>query len=454
MDLHTHSDSQVVDPLLRASTNYVTQGCTTQVTGNCGSGPVDASKLYAAVEKDGAGTNVAHLIPQGGLRSRVIGDVDRPATTAELQQMCELADHAMRDGAWGMSTGLIYVPSVYAGTDEISAIAKVVASHGGFYASHIRGEGGELLTAITEALAIGTASGAPVHISHFKSSGEENWGKLRLAIDLIEQARSRGSRVTADQYPYTASSTSLEATIVPTWARSGGEQQMQTRLADPETGPRIRAEIEESLKKKRDGAALFIARYSKKSAWVGQNLAEIAKTEQRTATDVAWEILRNGGAAIVNFSMDEEDVRLAMQRPWVATASDGRSYLPGADRPHPRSYGTFPRKIGRYSLTDKVLPVEVAVRSSSGLPADILGLPERGYLRAGYFADVVVFDPATFLDAATFDNPHQYAVGVKYAFVNGQPAVHSGVPTGTLAGRALRHKTPQPQSTVNGNNQP
>ncbi len=441
IDLHTHSDAQVVDPLLRASVNYVMQGCTTQVTGNCGSGPVDAGKLYASVEKEGAGTNIAHLIPQGALRSHVIGTVDRPATPEELQKMCSVADQGMRDGAWGLSTGLIYVPSVYAGTTEIAAIAQAVARHGGLYASHIRGEGGELLEAITEALEIGRQSGAPVHVSHFKSSGEENWGKLRLAIDLIEQARARGERVTADQYPYTASSTSLEATVVPTWARSGGEKELQARLADAESGPKVRAAIEESLQKKRDGAALFIARYSKKPAWIGKNLAEIAVSEQRSAIEIAWEIVRNGGAAIVNFSMDEEDVRQAMQRPWVATASDGRAYLPGADRPHPRSYGTFPRKIGRYSIQEGVLPVEQAIRSASGLPADIVGLPERGYLRAGYFADVVVFDPQTFIDAATYDNPHQYTQGMKFVFVNGQPAVHAGTPTGALAGRALRHQS-------------
>lgn len=445
VDLHTHSDVQLVDPLLRAAVNYVMQGCTTQVTGNCGSGPVNVGKLYASVDKDGAGTNVAHLIPQGALRSEVIGTVDRSASPEELQKMCAIAENAMRDGAWGMSTGLIYVPSVYADTAEIAAIAQVVGRHGGLYASHIRGEGEELLTAISEALDIGQQSGAPVHVSHFKSSGEENWGKLRLAIDLIEQALARGGRVTADQYPYTASSTSLEATVVPTWARSGGEKELQARLADVETGPKVRAAIEESLRKKRDGAALFIARYPKKPAWVGKNLAEIAANEGRTATEIAWEIVRNGGAAIVNFSMDEEDVRQAMQRPWVATASDGRAYLPGSDRPHPRSYGTFPRKIGRYSIRDGVLPIEQAIRSASGLPADILGLPERGYLRTGFFADIVVFDPEAFVDTATYDNPHQYAAGMKYVFVNGHPAVHAGTPTGTLAGRALRHQSKAPE---------
>lgn len=439
IDLHTHSDKQVVDPLLRGSVNYLMQGCTTQVTGNCGSGPVDVERLYKAIEAEGAGTNVAHLIPQGNLREEVIGSIDRPATAEELAKMAALAETGMRAGAWGMSTGLIYVPSVYAATDEIAAIAKVVAKHGGLYASHIRGEGGELLAAVQEALDIGAQSGAVVHVSHFKSSGEENWGKLRLAIDLIEQARGRGVRVTADQYPYTASSTSLEATVIPTWARSGGDKELLRRLDDPTDGPNIRDGITTSLKTKRDGAAIYIARYAKDAAYIGKNVAEIAALRQLPATDVVLEIVRNGGAAVVNFSMDEEDVRQAMQLPWVATASDGRSYLPGGDRPHPRSYGTFPRKIGRYALKEGVLPVEQAIRSASGLPAEILGLPERGLLQVGHFADVVVLDPQTYIDAATYDDPHRYTEGTRYVFVNGVPAVHQGTPTGSLAGRALRH---------------
>jgi N-acyl-D-amino-acid deacylase len=445
IDLHTHSDKQVVDPLLRGSVNYLMQGCTTQVTGNCGSGPIDVAELYRAVETEGAGTNVAHLIPQGNLREAVIGSVDRPATEDEIRQMQSLAETGMQAGAWGMSTGLIYVPSVYATTAEIAAIAKVIGTHGGIYASHIRGEGSDLLAAIDEALQIGAESRAAVHISHLKSSGMENWGKLRLAIARIEQAREQGVLVTADQYPYTASSTSLEAIVIPTWARSGGDKALLKRLDDAIDGPRLRAEITSSLQTKREGAAIVIARHAHNAAYVGKNIAEVAVMEQITPTDAVIQIVRHGGAAVVHFSMDEEDVRQAMQRPWVATASDGRSYLPGSDRPHPRSYGTFARKIGRYALKDGVITLEQAVRSSTGLPAEILHLPERGLLKGGYFADVMVFDPRTYIDAATFDDPHRYAVGMQYVFVNGVPAIHQGTPTGSLAGRALRHvstKTP------------
>lgn len=439
IDLHTHSDDQVVAPTLRACVNYVIQGCTTSVTGNCGSGPTNVAEFYAKIDAAGAGTNVAHLLPQGSLREKVIGNVNRRATADELAKMKELADKGMTDGAWGMSTGLIYVPSVYADVEELTAIATVVAAKGGIYASHIRGEGRDLLAAVKEAMQIGEGAKMAVHISHFKSSGSENWGLIRQAAALIESVREQGRIVTADQYPYTASSTSLEATLFPTWARSGGNDELVKRLDDPEAGPKIRQEVQRDISRTADGAAVFLARYKARPDWVGKNLKQIADETNRQALDIACEIVRHGGAAVVNFSMSEEDVRFAMQLPWVATASDGRSYLPNSDRPHPRSYGTFARKVGRYAIREKVISLAHAIRSASGLPADILGLKDRGYLKLGYAADIVVFDSATYIDQATFDEPHHYASGVRYVFVNGVPAVHEGLPTGALAGRSLRH---------------
>ena len=444
IDLHTHSDDQVVSPTLRACVNYVIQGCTTSVTGNCGSGPVDVAALYAKVNLAGAGTNVAHLLPQGSLREQVVGNIDRKPTADELARMKSLADRAMQDGAWGMSTGLIYVPSVYAETSELIEIATVVGSHGGLYASHIRGEGTELLAAVSEAMQIGQTAKCPVHISHFKASGSENWGLIRQAAAQIEAARKEGRLITADQYPYTASSTSLEATLFPTWARSGGSKELIARMTDVEAGPRLKKDVERSIDRAAGGEAVVIARFKARQDWVGKSVKQIAEQEQKTPLDIAYEVVKLGGAAVINFSMSEEDVRFAMQLPWVATASDGRSYLPGPDRPHPRSYGTFARKIGRYALTDKVLSVEQAIRSASGLPADIIGFKDRGYLKANFAADVVVFDPAKYLDTATFDEPHHYATGVRHVFVNGIPAVHEGQPTGALAGKALKHESVRP----------
>jgi N-acyl-D-amino-acid deacylase len=442
IDLHNHSDSQIVSPLTRGNVNFLLQGCTTVVTGNCGSGPVNAAAYFDKIDAAGAGTNIAHLLPQGSLREQVLGSVNRVTTAAELETMRTLADKAMRDGVCGMSTGLIYVPGSYTQTEELAEIAKVVAKHGGFYTSHIRNEGKGLLEAINEALQIGKASGARVHISHFKSSGREAWGLIRSAATQIEAAQKAGQIVTADQYPYIASSTSLEAMVVPTWAREGGDKGLQHRLKTPEQLEKIRKEILDDLSRRGPDTPIKIARYSKQPKWIGKSLEEIAAMENQPVIEIVLEICRNGGAAAVSFGMNEDDVRFAMQLPWVATASDGRAYLPGADRPHPRSYGTFSRKIGYYSIQEGVLPVAQAIRSSTGLPADILGWTDRGYLKVGTIADVTVFDPKQLKDVADFNDPHRYSVGVKYVLIRGEPAVYQGQPTGALAGRAIRRKSP------------
>ncbi len=438
IDLHNHSDSQVVDRLTRANVNFVMQGCTTVVTGNCGSGPIEVAAYYDKIDAGGAGTNVAHLVPQGNLRETVVGNAQRAATSDEISKMQELARRGMRDGAWGMSTGLIYVPSSFADTAELIEIAKVVGEEGGLYASHIRNEGPGLLAAVDEALKIGREGQIPVHISHFKSSGRDAWGLVHRAVKQIEEAQQAGQTVTADQYPYVASSTSLEATVIPAWARAGGHKELVARLDDPDQTVRLRDAIADAVQRCDDGERIKIARYAPKPHWAGKSIAEIARIEQAEPVEIVIQITRGGGAAIVNFSMSEEDVRYVMTVPWVATASDGRAYLPGGDRPHPRSYGTFSRKIGYYSLHEKSIDLPAAIRSATGLPADILHLPERGYLRVGFFADLAVFDPQQFGDEATFDDPHRYSRGLKYVFVNGQPAVWNGSAVGAMAGRALR----------------
>lgn len=438
IDLHNHSDSQIVSPKTRANVNFVMQGCTTVVTGNCGSGPVDCGEYLAKIDSAGAGTNVAHLLPQGSLRGKVLGSAQRKATADEIKQMRELADKAMRDGAFGMSTGLIYVPSSYADTAELIEIAKVVGKHGGIYASHIRGEGKDLLDSVSEAIQIGRDGGCPIHVSHFKASGQEAWGLIRPAAQLIEEARKMGLKVTADQYPYVASSTSLDATILPTWSLAGGRDKLLERMKDKEQSARITKFVADRLDKADDGERIRITSCAKHPKYVGRSIADIAKSEKSKPLDVSLKILRDGGAGIVNFGMSEEDVRYAMTLPWVATASDGRAYLPSADKPHPRSYGTFPRKVGYYSVKENVLPLAAAIRSCTSLPADILGLRDRGRLTVDHFADVIVFDPKKIRDTATFDKPHQYATGFQYVFINGEPAMKEGEATGTLAGRALK----------------
>jgi N-acyl-D-amino-acid deacylase len=444
IDLHTHcdgSDTGVTQPGHRLNKCYLAQGVTTVVTGNCGAGPADVKAFYDKLEKNGVGTNVAHLVPHNTVRTRAMGNANRQPTEAELRKMEALVEAGMKDGAWGMATGLIYTPGTYAKIDEIIDLAKVASRYHGIYASHIRHEDTRLLEAIEEVLTIGREAKLPVHVSHIKASGKKAWGLSADAIALIQKARAGGMTVTADQYPYIASSTSLAATVVPTRYREGTNKEYLARFDDPEKGPQIKKAIEADVKGREKN--IVIASFSKNRKWQGKSLAEIAELEKKSAADIAIEIEKAGGAGVVIFGMSEEDVRLYMKQPWVATASDGSAQVPGDTVPHPRSYGTFPRKIGRYSIDDGVLPLEQAVRASSGLPADVLGLKDRGYLKPGQFADVIVFDPKTYRDPATYDRPHQYAVGVKYLFVNGKVVIDGGEFKEVLAGRPLRHGGPE-----------
>jgi N-acyl-D-aspartate/D-glutamate deacylase len=440
IDLHTHSDTALTKEATRGNRSYLHQGVTTVVTGNCGFGPVDVGDYFRTLEKGGIGGNVVHLVPHNAVRQRVMKNANRTPSPAELARMEALVEQGMKDGAWGLSTGLIYTPGSYARTDELIALARVSGRHGGIYASHIRTEGVAVLSALDEAVRIGREARLPVHISHMKASGRKAWGKSADMIALVRKARRAGQVVTADQYPYIASSTSLAAMVIPPRWREGDAADFQKRLADPDLGPRVRKAIEDGIASRDGGSTLRLARYKAKPSWQGKDLAAVARQEKRPVLDIVLEIERNGGAAVVSFGMSEEDVRLIMREPFVATASDGSSQVPNQDNvPHPRSYGTFPRKIGRYALVDRVVSLEQAIRSCSALPADILKLSSRGYLRAGYYADVVVFDPKTFRDVATYDKPHQYATGVRYLFINGEVAIDAGKPTDKLAGRVLRH---------------
>ncbi|MBY0527000.1 MAG: D-aminoacylase [Gemmataceae bacterium] len=439
IDLHTHSDNPLQRSETHGNLNYLFQGVTTAVTGNCGAGPADVAGYFKTLEKIGIGTNVIHQVPHNDVRRKVMGNANRAPTAEELKLMEDWVALGMRDGAWGISTGLIYNPGTYSKTDELVALAKVAAKHGGFYASHIRDEGAGLLTAIEEILTIGRDAKIPVHISHMKASGKNNWGKVADAIALVQAARDKGQEVTADQYPYTASSTSLAATLIPAQFREGTPKEYQARLEDKEQLPRIRKAIEARLQGREGGKSIRIASYLKNASWQGKDLDAIATQEKKDPVDLVLEIERNGGAQIVNFGMSEEDVRLVMKQPFVATASDGVAQVPSAYVVHPRSYGTFPRKIGHYAIADGIVSPEHAIRSATGLPADILKLPERGYLKPGYFADVVVIDPQEYRDRGTYDKPHQYATGVRYLFVNGKPTIDEGKYTGALAGRVLRH---------------
>jgi len=439
IDLHNHSDNPILKRDTRGNVNYLLQGCTTIVTGNCGSGHVDVAKYLASIDADGAGTHVAHLLPQGSLRRAVVGSARRDPSEKEMAKMLVLADQAMRDGAFGMSTGLIYIPGTLTPTTELIEVAKVISSHGGIYASHIRNEGSALLESVDEAILIGRQAQLPVHISHIKASGKSNWGSLRLAIDKIEQARQGGMMITADQYPYAASSTSLEATLFPSWASEGGRSELRKRLLDPETAARIRSELVTQLA---GSSRIQLVSCPHNPKWIGRSIDEIANDENVHPADLVMTIQEHGGAAVINFGMSEEDMRLAMPVAWIATASDGGAKVPTDNMPHPRSFGTFPRKIGRYAIGDSVMSMAAAIRSCSGLPAEILGITDRGTIATGLYADLVVFDPAAFIDRATYDEPYIPPVGLKHVLVEGKLAIYESQATGVLAGRAIRKQRP------------
>lgn len=441
IDLHTHSDTPLTLPGTAPNLNYLTQGVTTAVTGNCGAGPVEVAGYFEKMEKLGIGSNVIHQVPHNAVREKVMGNVNRDPSPEDLKAMETLVEKGMRDGAWGLSTGLIYTPGTYSKTEELIALAKIAHKYGGFYASHIRDEGTGVFKAIEEILTICRRVGLRVHISHIKVSGRASWGKAGDVIAMIRRARKEeGLEVTADQYPYPASSTSLAAMVIPTKYRAGTDKDFLKWLDDPKVGGQIRAAIRDSIEKRLGGKTLRIASFGPRLDWQGKDLETIAKLEKLDVVDLVLQIQKKGGASVVSFGMHEEDVRLFMSEPYVATASDGSSQVPSDTVPHPRSYGTFPRKIGKYALEDKIISLEQAVRSASGLPADILKLPKRGYLKTGYFADLVVFDPKTFRDQATYDEPHRYSTGVRYLFVNGRLVIDEGRFTGVRAGRVLRHE--------------
>jgi N-acyl-D-amino-acid deacylase len=458
IDLHNHSDSSItvenpqtgesqesrsiLADATRPAACYLTQGCTTIVTGNCGGGAIDVDEYYTALDTTSPGVNVAHLIPQGALRGKVIGQTRRAPTVDELERMRKLTSQAMEAGAWGMSTGLQYVPGSFADVTELGAIAQVVGEWSGFYSSHIRDEGDRLIESIEEAIEVGRLGNLPVHISHLKASKRHNWGKVRAAAALIEKVRAEGRRITADQYPYDASSTTITAMLLPDEEREGGLKAVIERFNDQEQLPRLRAIVEQSLEAR---GRIMVASCPKHPAWIGRMIREVATDEQRDPVDVAIDIIRSGDEQGVSFSLDDRDVRYVMTLPWAAVASDGSTKIDNGTRPHPRSYGTFPRRIGRFAIKEGVVPVEKAVRSASGLPADILGLNDRGYLHPGYFADITVFDPKTFRDHATFQSPFEFSTGVRWVLVNGQFAINDGELAVVDAGRPLR----KPHTTAN-----
>ncbi|HEX6449336.1 MAG TPA: D-aminoacylase [Trebonia sp.] len=404
------------------------------------------SEYLRHVERRGASQNVASFIGAGTLRANAVGFDDRPATQAELDRMRGLVAEEMADGALGIASALIYPPGSYAAAGELTEICKVAAEYNGCYASHVRGEGEQLHTAIGEFLDIVREAGLRGEVFHLKASGRLNWHRMDGAIELIEQARSAGQPVTADVYPYTASSTGLTS-IIPDRFHEGGADALYDRLGDPAVRAEIRAELSSSGRwgdvTEAENVLILQASAEENRKWQGHTLAEIAAARGADPIETAMDLIASDRTRIqvAFFSMSEENLRKALVRPWVAISSDGASMAPeGAflrAPTHPRAYGSFARVLGRYARDEKVLPLAEAIRRMSGLPAATLGLTDRGVLRDGACADVVVFDPATVGDRATFGEPHQLSAGVSEVLVNGKITISGGAFTGELGGRAL-----------------
>jgi N-acyl-D-amino-acid deacylase len=474
IDMHSHSDfTLLINPKAESK---IRQGITTEVVGNCGfsAAPLNGTikeeirktmpileesgleldwstmKGYLdRLEKQGIAVNVVPLVGHGNIRACAMGFDNRAPTETELEEMKKRVAKAMEEGAFGMSTGLIYPPGCYAKTGELIELSKVVANYGGIYASHIRGEGDRLFSSVKEAIKIGEEAKVSVEISHHKAGGRANWGKVKETLKMISDARAKGIDVTCDVYPYTAGSFGL-ASMLPPWAHEGGSEKLFERLRDPKIREKLRKEMEEGTRewpsplKAADWDATVIARSKRHPEFEGKSVEKIARSRGINPFEFVFDLLIEESAAVsvVRFAMCEEDVRLVMQHPFSMIGTDSSAVAPygilGQGKPHPRGYGTFPRVLGRYVRKEKTLRLEDAVRKMTSLPARKLGLKDRGLIKEGMHADITIFNPETVLDKATYAEPHQYPEGIEYVLVNGKVTVERKEHTEALAGKALR----------------
>jgi N-acyl-D-amino-acid deacylase len=440
IDVHTHTEDVFKFP---TAENFIRMGVTTLVTGNCGGSTTDVAQFLGTYKEKPLAVNVATLIGHNSVRSKAMGLDNRAPTPEEQAKMDAIVEQAMKDGAVGLSTGLIYVPGTYAKTEEVVELAKLASKYGGVYASHIRNEEAHVVDAINEAINIGEQANMPVEISHFKISAKSLWGKSPTTIGLVKAARERGLNVTVDQYAYTASSTSLDSRM-PSWALAGGRAEGKKRTSDPTTRAKIVAEMKKELKERgfKDYSYAYVASFSANPEWNGKNIAEITKqvrgkNKLDDQIDQILEMHDKGGASMVYRTMSESDVQNIMREPFTMIASDSGVRQFGSGVPHPRGYGNNARVLGRYVRELKIITLEDAIRKMTSLPAQTFNLRDRGQVREGFAADLVIFDPATVGDKATFEQPHQYAEGLSSVIVNGQVVFDGTKMTGTMSGQPL-----------------
>lgn len=433
IDPHTHSDKDLNDPETAQNKPFLMQGVTTVVVGNDGSSFYPVSRYKKLYEQNGIGTNAVLLVGHGTIRGQVIGTSDREATTEEISKMQALVQQEMDSGAFGLSTGLFYSPGSYATTDEVIALAKTASANDGIYDTHLRDESSYsvgLIPSIEEAIEVGRQAKLPIHISHIKCLGLDAWHQSDSIVIIINAARKQGIDVTANQYPYDASATSLKAVAVPRWVESGGIDSVYVRYTDPILKKRILEETKMNITR-RGGADKLLIVSSEDRSIVGKNLLAISKMFGSTPEEAVFTILKTSSPKVASFNMIADDINAFMKQDWVVTGSDGGSG-------HPRKYGTFPKKYNTYVKEQKNISIAHFINGSTSKTANILKIPNRGALKVGYFADVIVFDPETFKDIADYKDAFQFAQGLEYSIINGKIAVEKGQATSLLNGKVLK----------------
>lgn len=433
IDPHTHADRDLNDPETSHNKPFLFQGITTVVVGNDGSSFYPVSKYKNLYEQNGIGTNAVLLVGHGTIRVKVIGNSDRKATAEEIIKMQALVQQEMDEGAFGLSTGLFYSPGSYANTDEVISLAKTTAKNNGIYDTHLRDESSYsvgLIPAIEEAIEIGRQAKLPIHISHIKCLGVDAWHQSDSIISIINSAIKEGIDVTANQYPYDASATGLKSATVPRWVESGGIDSVFIRYDNPILKQRILEETKTNIIR-RGGAEKLLIVNSEDTTIVGKNLFEISKMLDLSPEEAVFKIIRKNAAKVASFNMNSEDIATFMKQDWVVTGSDGGSG-------HPRKYGSFPRKYRKYVKEEKGIDLYQFINGSTSKTAGILKIRNRGALKVGYFADVIIFNPETFKDKANYTDAFQFSEGLEYSIINGKISVEKGKATNLLNGKVLK----------------
>lgn len=438
IDVHSHAANGLAGPLKEAR-QLLAQGITTVVVNPDGGGPTDLRAQRAGYEQRGIGVNVAQYVPHGAIRREVMGMVDREPTAAELDRMVTLARHGMESGGIGLSSGLYYAPGSYAKTEEVIALARIVGEMGGVYESHIRDEADYnigLIAAVEEVIRIAEEGHIPAVVAHMKALGPASWGLSMALVERIAQARDRGAEVYADQYPYDASGTGIVGALIPRWAEVGGRGEMLKRIEGAEHD-RLAEDMRRNLDRRGGADRLVISAYRSDPSLEGQSLAAVARAMNKRPEEAAMALLQKGDAGLVSFNMSERDIELIMRQPFTMTCTDGDLLPFGEGKPHPRGNGAFARKLRMYVHDRGVIDLPFAIRSMTSLPASVYGMKDRGVIRPGAWADVLVFDPSRVRDTATYQEPHQIAEGIDYVLVNGVIAKDGDAFTDRLAGKVV-----------------